>query len=161
MNFKKHAVLVSHVGKSCYVDAFHISSIVSWEVTQCHHMDPSQTRIHGLSKACIQATKNNSVLVFMFRPCRKSTLPKSHKLQVQPCHKSTLPKSHKLQVQRICCCWTPHISPWFQLGRHGSLKNPNSLHKQWLLQSPDKNMLAPLFCSFVWVIEAGPCHERP
>ena len=34
MNFKKHAVLVSHVGKSCYVDAFHISSIVSWKVTQ-------------------------------------------------------------------------------------------------------------------------------
>ena len=22
-------------------------------------------------------------------------------------------------------------------------------------------MLAPLFCSFLWVIEAGPCHERP
>ena len=60
MNFKKHAILVSHVGQCCYVDAFHISSIVSWEVTQCHHMDPSQTRIHGLSKARIQATKNNS-----------------------------------------------------------------------------------------------------
>ena len=89
MNFKKHAVLVSHVGKSCYVDAFHISSIVSWKVTQPGSM--------VCQKHAFKQRKNNSVLVFMFRPCCKSTLP----------------KSHKLQVQRICWCWTPHISPWF------------------------------------------------
>ena len=129
MNFKKHAVLVSHVGKSCYVDAFHISSIVSWKVTQPGSM--------VCQKHAFKQRKNNSVLVFMFRPCCKSTLP----------------KSHKLQVQRICCCWTPHISPWFQPGRHGSLK--------WL-QSPE-NMPAPHFvlsCMGGRVAqgEAGPCH---